>query len=169
MFGRVCRTRACARALRAGPFPRHTIARRLQSTGTASTVDPKISAIVQEISKLTLLETSVLVSELKIALNIADIAPLAAVSAAPAATAAPAEEAAPVEEKMIFAVKLESFDAKSKPKIIKEVKTLLGVSLVEAKKTVEAAPKVLKEGVPKEDAEKIKQTIEALGGKVTLD
>lgn len=69
----------------------------------------------------------------------------------------------------MFNLKLESFDAKSKPKIIKEVKNLLGLSLVESKKFVEAAPKMLKENVVKEDAEKIKAAIEAAGGKVALE
>ena len=136
----------------------------------AAPVDPKIAAIVDQISTLTLLETSALVTELKTRLNISDIA-LPAAGAAPAA--APAAEAeAPkeeVEEKTIFSIKLESFDAKAKPKIIKEVKTLLGLSLVEAKKFVEAAPKVLKDNVAKEDADKIKATLEGLGAKVALE
>lgn len=137
----------------------------------ASEVSPKISAIVDEISKLTILETSALVSELKSRLNIPDIAMPAGGAAAAAPAAAPVEEeaAAPVEEKMIFNIKLESFDAKSKPKVIKEVKNLLGLSLVESKKLVESAPKMLKENVPKEDADKIKETIEALGGKIALE
>ncbi|PSK41087.1 ribosomal protein L7/L12 [Candidozyma pseudohaemuli] len=133
-------------------------------------VDPKISAIVDQISTLTLLETSTLVSELKTRLNISDIA-LPAAGAAPAAPAAPVEEEVKevVEEKTIFAIKLQEFDAKAKPKIIKEVKGLLGLSLVESKKFVEAAPKVLKDNVAKEDAEKIKATLEGLGAKIVLE
>lgn len=95
-----------------------------------------------------------------------------AAGAAPAAAAAPAAEEVVEEapkEKTMFNLKLESFDAKSKPKIIKEVKNLLGLSLVESKKFVESAPKVLKENVVKEDAEKIKAALEAVGGKVTMD
>ncbi|EDO19407.1 hypothetical protein Kpol_1002p54 [Vanderwaltozyma polyspora DSM 70294] len=144
------------------------------ATGAAATpVDPKISKIVEEISKLTLLETSSLIKELKTQLDIPDIAmPVAGVAAAPAGGAA-AEEAAAEEEKpqekSVFGIKLESFDAKSKPKIIKEIKNLLGLSLVEAKKFVEAAPKLLKENVAKDEAEKIKTTLEGLGGKVTLE
>lgn len=132
-------------------------------------VDPKISQIVDQISTLTLLETSALVTELKERLNISDIA-LPAAGAAPVA-AAPVEEEVKevVEEQTIFSVKLDSFDAKSKPKIIKEVKSLLGLSLVESKKFVEAAPKVLKENVAKEDADKIKATLEGLGAKVSLE
>lgn len=156
------------------------VAIRLQSTAAAAAapttesapVDPKISSIVESISKLTLLETASLISELKTQLNIPDIA-LPAAGAAPAAAAPAAEEEAPAkeaqEEKTIFSIKLESFDAKSKPKIIKEVKGLLDLSLVESKKFVEAAPKVLKENVAKEDAEKIKATLEALGAKVSLE
>lgn len=132
-------------------------------------VDPKISQIVDQISTLTLLETSALVTELKERLNISDIA-LPAAGAAPVA-AAPVEEEVKevVEEQTIFSIKLDSFDAKSKPKIIKEVKSLLGLSLVESKKFVEAAPKVLKENVAKEDADKIKATLEGLGAKVSLE
>lgn len=102
-------------------------------------------------------------------MDIPDISFPAAGAAAPAA----AVEEAVVEEKpkeqTIFTLKLESFDPKSKPKIIKEVKNLLGLSLVESKKFVESAPKVLKEGVTKEDAEKIKEAIEAVGGKVVME
>ena len=139
-----------------------------------SEVDPKISKIVEDISKLTLLETSALVTELKSKLNIPDISFPAAGSApaaAPADGAAKAEEAeeAKPEEKTVFGIKLESFDAKSKAKIIKEIKGLLGLSLVEAKKFVEAAPKILKENVAKDDAEKIKTTLEGLGAKVSLE
>lgn len=152
----------------------NALACRYNSTQPA--VDPKIKNIVDEISKLTLLETSSLISELKSQLNIPDIAfPAAgAVAAGQGAGAAAAEESGAQEEekpeeKTIFAIKLESFDAKSKPKIIKEVKNLLGLSLVEAKKFVEAAPKVLKDNVAKDDADKIKATLEGLGAKVALE
>lgn len=97
---------------------------------------------------------------------------MAAAPGAPgAAAAAEAEEdAAPAAaEKTLFNIKLMAFDAGSKPKIIKEVKNLLGLSLVESKKFVEAAPKVLKESVPKEDAEKIMATLKELGATVELE
>lgn len=100
--------------------------------------------------------------------------PMGNFSAGPAgpAVTAPVEEdeAAPaVQEKTLFNLKLESFDAGAKPKIIKEIKSMLGLSLVDSKKFVESAPKVLKEGVPKEEAEKIVETLKALGGKVSMD
>lgn len=170
-------TRCSARALRT--VPRRSIlasATRLNSTAApaapAASVDPKITKIVEDISKLTLLETASLISELKSQLNIPDIS-FPSAGAAPAAAPAAAEEEAPAkeeqEEQTIFSIKLESFDAKSKPKIIKEVKGLLGLSLVESKKFVEAAPKILKENVAKEDADKIKAALEALGAKVVLE
>jgi len=95
-----------------------------------------------------------------------------AVSAAPAAVSA--IEEAPVEEKpkekTIFNVKLESFDAAAKPKIIKEVKSLNPtLTLVAAKALVESLPKVLKENLPKEDAEKMKKLFEGLGAVVKLE
>ncbi|KAG9793305.1 hypothetical protein KCU88_g629, partial [Aureobasidium melanogenum] len=99
-------------------------------------------------------------------------APAAAPGAGSAAAAAPAEEeeAAPAPaEKTMFTLKLESFDATAKPKIIKEVKSMLGLSLVDSKKFVESAPKVLKESVPKEDAEKIVAAMKALGAVVKME
>jgi large subunit ribosomal protein L7/L12 len=94
----------------------------------------------------------------------------AAGPAAPAAAPVEEEEAAPAQqEKTMFNLKLQSFDAGAKPKIIKEVKSMLGLSLVDSKKFVESAPKMMKESVPKEEAEKIVATLKALGGVVTME
>jgi large subunit ribosomal protein L7/L12 len=107
-------------------------------------------------------------------LNIPDVAlqsfaPAAGGAAAPAA-AAPEEAAEePVQEKTMFNLKLQSFDAAAKPKIIKEVKSLLGLSLVESKKFVESVPKMLKEGLVKEEAEKIAKTLKDLGAVAVLE
>jgi len=96
-----------------------------------------------------------------------------AASAAP--TAAPTEEAdAAVEEKpkekTIFTLTLQKFDAASKPKVIREVKSLVpNMTLMDAKKFVESVPIMLKENVTKEDAEKFKANFEALGATLTLD
>jgi large subunit ribosomal protein L7/L12 len=62
-----------------------------------------------------------------------------------------------------------SFEAGSKPKVIKEVKNMLGLSLVDSKKFVESAPKMMKESVPKEEAEKIIATLKELGAVVTRE
>ncbi|ERS96389.1 50S ribosomal protein l12 [Sporothrix schenckii 1099-18] len=153
-----------------GVAPRR-IARRNNSTEAA--VDPKIATIVDQISQLTLLETASLVSSLKTRLNIPDL-PIGGFAAGPAAPAAAAEaaeedEAPAAAEKSLFTLKLESFDAGSKPKVIKEIKSLLGLSLVDSKKFVESAPKMMKESVPKEEAEKIIATLKELGAVVTMD
>ena len=92
-------------------------------------------------------------------------------AAGPAAPAAAVEEeAAPVQqEKTLFNLKLESFEAGSKPKIIKEIKSMLGLSLVDSKKFVEGAPKMMREAVPKEEAEKVVELLKGLGAKVSME
>ncbi|KAK8194606.1 mitochondrial 54S ribosomal protein bL12m, partial [Phyllosticta capitalensis] len=151
------------------------VTRRWQSTeAAAAPTNPKIANIVDQISQLTLLETADLVSSLKTRLNIPDM-PVGGFAAAPAA-AAPAEaaaeeeEAAPVaQEKTLFTLKLQSFDAGAKPKVIKEIKSMLGLSLVDSKKFVESAPKQMKENVPKDEGEKIIETMKALGAVVVME
>lgn len=90
-------------------------------------------------------------------------------AAAPAAAEEPEEAAPKQEEKTLFNLKLESFEATAKPKVIKEIKSMLGLSLVDSKKFVEAAPKLMKEGVPKEEAEKIIETLKGLGAVVKME
>ncbi|KAF8245594.1 ClpS-like protein [Wilcoxina mikolae CBS 423.85] len=166
-------SRCCTRLARtsAVKFPISALpaSRRWNSTATT---DPKIASIVDQISGLTLLQTAELVSSLKSRLNIPDMALqsfAAAPAAAPAAAAAEEPEEDVVQEKTMFNVKLASFEVAAKPKIIKEVKSLLGLSLVDSKKFVESAPKMLKEGLSKEDAEKIQKTLQDLGAKVELE
>ncbi|KAG1792426.1 ribosomal protein L7/L12 C-terminal domain-containing protein [Suillus plorans] len=133
--------------------------------------DPTIGRIVDDISGLTLLQAADLVTLLKSRLNIQEIAMPAASAAAPAA--AQVEEAAVEEkpkEKTIFNLKLQSFDAAAKPKIIREVKALIpNLTLIDAKKFVESVPQVLKENMPKEDADKLKEVLEKLGAVVVLE
>ncbi|KAK3357587.1 54S ribosomal protein L12 [Lasiosphaeria hispida] len=167
----------CARQLRTtatapvrAALVQQRIARRHNST---EAVSPKISGIVDQISQLTLLETADLVASLKSRLNIPDL-PVGGFAAGPAfsgpAAVVEEEEAAPAAaEKTLFNLKLMSFEAGAKPKIIKEVKSLLGLSLVDSKKFVESAPKIMKESVPKEDAEKIVATMKELGAVVVLE
>lgn len=66
-------------------------------------------------------------------------------------------------------MKLVSFETTAKPKVIKEIKNLLGLSLVDSKKFVESAPKMMKESVPKDEAEKIVATLKELGAKVEME
>jgi large subunit ribosomal protein L7/L12 len=96
-------------------------------------------------------------------------APATGAGAAPAAAAeAPEDAPPPVAEKAVLTVKLESFEATAKAKVIREVKALLGCNLVEAKNLVEKAPTVIKENVVKDDAKKLKEVMEKLGAKVSL-
>ncbi|CBQ69480.1 related to 60S ribosomal protein L12, mitochondrial [Sporisorium reilianum SRZ2] len=147
-------------------------------TAAPAAVDAKISTIVDQIEKLTLLEAADLVSHLKTRLNITEIAmPAASAAAAPAAGAGAgaadeaAEEAAKPKEKTVFTLKLTGLkDPTAKAKVIREVKAAnSNMNLVEAKKFVESTPQVLKEGLNKEDAEKLKTAIEAAGGTVELE
>jgi ribosomal protein L7/L12 len=128
----------------------------------------KITKMVTDISQLTLLETSQLVAELKLQLNIKDIVPtVAATTTAPLAPEQPQEQA---PEKTSFKITLSSIDSAQKAKMIKEVKQLLvGANLVEAKKFVESVPKVLKENVDKEEALKVKKLLESIGGVVLME
>ncbi|KAI0758265.1 ribosomal protein L7/L12 C-terminal domain-containing protein [Irpex lacteus] len=142
-----------------------------EAASTPLPSDPRLVKIVDDISGLTLLQAADLVTLLKSRLNIQEIAMPSAAPAAPAAAAAaeaPAEEKP--KEKTVFNVKLESFDAASKPKIIREVKAMIpNLTLIDAKKFVESLPKVLKENVAKEDAEKLKKAFTDLGGVVVLE
>jgi large subunit ribosomal protein L7/L12 len=91
-------------------------------------------------------------------------------AAAQGEAAAEEDDAAPAkQEKTLFNLKLQSFETGSKPKVIKEIKSLLGLSLVDSKKFVESAPKLMKEGIPKEEAEKIVEAMKALGAVVAME
>jgi len=82
---------------------------------------------------------------------------------------APPEEEKP-KEKTIFNIVIQAVDASSKAKVIREVKTLLpNLNLMEAKKFVESVPKIVKENLPKDEAEKLKSNLEALGATVVME
>ena len=120
----------------------------------------KITAMIEEIKTLTVLELSELVHALEDEFGVSAAAPVAV-----AAAAAPAAEAA--AEKTEFDVVLADFGAE-KIKVIKEVRGLTGAGLAEAKAIVEGVPAKIKEGVSKEEAEEIKSKLEAVGAKVEL-
>lgn len=120
-----------------------------------------INAIVEEIKALSLLEVKELTDALKETFGVEAIA-----MGAPAAGAGAA--AAEVEEKTEFDVVLASFDASAKIKVIKAVREITGLGLADAKAVVEAAPKAIKEGVSKDEAEELKKKLEEVGAKVEL-
>jgi len=127
----------------------------------------KTDEILDSLKSLSLLEASELVKQIEEAFGVSAAASAGVVMAAPGAAAGgDGNDAA--EEKTEFEVVLESFDASSKIKVLKEVRNATGLGLGEAKALVEAAPKTIKEGATKEDAEALKKAIEAVGGKVTL-
>ena len=120
----------------------------------------KITALIEEVKALTVLELSELVHALEDEFGVS-----AAAMAAPAAGGAAAPAA---EEKTEFDVVLAGFDAAAKIKVIKVVREITGLGLADAKAMVEGAPKTLKEAVSKDEAEELKKKIEEAGGKVEL-
>jgi large subunit ribosomal protein L7/L12 len=119
-----------------------------------------LEKIVEDLSRLTVLEAAELAKLLEEKWGVSAAAAVA-VAAVPAAGAA----AAPAEEQTEFTVILAAIGAK-KIEVIKEVRAVTGLGLKEAKDLVEAAPKPVKEGVTKEEAEKIKAALEKAGAKV---
>ena len=120
----------------------------------------ELSKIVDELSKLTVLEAADLAKMLEEKWGVT-------AAAAVAVAAGPAAGAAAAEEKTEFTVMLTTVGDK-KIEVIKEVRALTGLGLKEAKDLVEAAPKAVKEGVNKEEADKMKATLEKAGAKVEL-
>ena len=118
--------------------------------------------ILEQLKTLSLLEASELVKQIEEAFGVS-----AAASAGVVMAAAPAAAEA-VEEKTEFDVILESFDPASKIKVLKAVREATGLGLGEAKALVEAAPKAVKEGIAKAEAEALQKTLEEVGGKVTI-
>ena len=120
----------------------------------------KITALIEEVKAMTVLELSELVHALEDEFGVSAAAPVAV-----AAAAAPAAEAA--AEKTEFDVVLASF-GDEKIKVIKAVREITGLGLADAKAVVEAAPKAIKEGVSKDEAEELKKKLEEAGAKVEL-
>ena len=123
----------------------------------------KMEEFVSYIENMTVLELSKLVKTLEERLGVSAAAPVAVAAAAPAAAAA-----APAEEKTEFDVILAGFDDSKKIAVIKEIRGITGLGLKEAKDLVEGAPKTIKEAIAKDEAEKIKATLEGAGAKVEI-
>ena len=117
-----------------------------------------LNKIIDELSKLTVVEAAELSKQLEEKWGVTAAAPVAA---------APAAGAAPAEEKSEFTIFLSSAGDK-KINVIKEVRAITGLGLKEAKDLVEGAPKEIKAGVPKKEADEFKKKLEAAGAKVEL-
>ena len=122
-----------------------------------------VESILESIEKLTLLEAAELVKAMEEKFGVSAAAPVAVAAAAPAAAGAAAEDA-DAEVSVILA----SVPADKKIAVLKEVRTLTGLGLKEAKDLVEAAPKAVKENIKKDEAESIKKTLEAAGAVVEI-
>ena len=127
-------------------------------------VSQEMEQFISYVEKLSVLELSKLVKALEERLGVSAAAPVAVAAAPAAAGAAPAAAA---EEQTEFTVILADAGA-SQINGIKEVRAITGLGLKDAKDLVEAAPKAVKEGVSKEDAQKIKEQLEAAGAKVEV-
>ncbi len=129
---------------------------------TAVELEPELEELAGKLDGLTLVQASQLVKHLEDKWGVSAAAPVAV------AAAASPDAAAAEEEKTSFDVILESAGDK-RVQVIKEVRAITGLGLKEAKELVDAAPKAIKEGVSKEDAEEIKGKIEAAGGTAKID
>jgi len=121
--------------------------------------------IVEQLKSLTLLEASELVKAIEETFGVSAAAPVGGMMMAAVGGAAPAEE---VEEKTAFDVFLDEVPADKKIAVLKVVREITGLGLKDAKDLVEAAPKVVKEGMTKDAAEAAKKQIEEAGGKVSI-
>ena len=121
----------------------------------------KMKSVIETVEKMTVMELADLVKALEDKFGVVAAAPAAA-AVAVGAGAAPA-----AEEKSVFTVVLASAGA-SKIQVIKELRTITSLGLKEAKDLVDGAPKTVKEGATKEEAEKIKKQLEAAGAKIEL-
>jgi len=126
-------------------------------------LDAELEKLAGKLDNLTLLQASQLVKHLEDKWGVSAAAPVAV-----AAFAGAGDGAAAAEEKSTFNVILESAGQK-KIQVIKEVRAITGLGLKEAKELVDGAPKAIKEGCSKEEAEELKGKIEAAGGSVKLD
>lgn len=127
-----------------------------------------LDQIVDQLSGLTVLEAAELVKKLETKWGVSAAAPVAIAAAAPAAAGGGAAAPAPAEEKTSFDIILKDAGA-NKIGVIKEVRAVVpNLGLADAKALVESAPKTIKEGVDKKEAEEIKKKLEAAGAKVEI-
>ena len=140
-----------------------TEAAEAEAQGEKKEYSPKIQNILNELKTFTLLELSDLVKAFEEEFGVSAAVPMMGIAAAPAGEGEAKEE----EEKTTFDVVLESVGDK-KIQVIKAVRAVTSLGLKEAKELVEGAPKAVKEGISKEEAEKVKKEIEGAGASVSL-
>lgn len=126
-----------------------------------------IEKLIDEVSNMTVLELSELVKALEEKFDVSAAAPVMAAGMMPAVAAGGEAEEAVVEEKTAFDVQLKEI-GDQKIKVIKEVRAITGLGLKEAKAAVEEAPTIVKEGVSQEEADEVKEKLEAVGAVVEI-
>jgi len=126
-----------------------------------------IEKLIDEVSNMTVLELSELVKALEEKFDVSAAAPVMAAGMMPVAAAGGEAEEAVVEEQTAFDVQLKEF-GDQKIKVIKEVRAITGLGLKEAKAAVEEAPTIVKEGVSQEEADEVKEKLEAVGAVVEI-
>ncbi|MDD5026657.1 MAG: 50S ribosomal protein L7/L12 [Candidatus Peribacteraceae bacterium] len=126
------------------------------------TLSAKEKAVIDALEKLNVIELNTVVKYMEKTYGISAAAPVAVAAAAPAAGAAAADE-----EKSSYNIELTDSGAQ-KIAVIKVVREITGLALGDAKAAVDGAPKVIKEGIPKAEADELKKKLEAAGAKVTL-
>jgi large subunit ribosomal protein L7/L12 len=126
-----------------------------------------IEKLIDEVSNMTVLELSELVKALEEKFDVSAAAPVMAAGMMPVAAAGGEAEEAVVEEQTAFDVQLKEF-GDQKIKVIKEVRAITGLGLKEAKVAVEEAPTIVREGVSQEEADEVKEKLEAVGAVVEI-
>ena len=126
-----------------------------------------IEKLIDEVSNMTVLELSELVKALEEKFDVSAAAPVMAAGMMPVAAAGGEAEEAVAEEKTAFDVQLKEF-GDQKIKVIKEVRAITGLGLKEAKVAVEEAPTIVREGVSQEEADEVKEKLEAVGAVVEI-
>jgi large subunit ribosomal protein L7/L12 len=134
----------------------------MQATETGKAHSERVQKIVDELGKMSILDLVELNKAIETTFGVTAAAPMMAMAAGPAAAAAPVAEA-----KTTFDVVLMEAGA-NKINVIKEVRAITNLGLKEAKTLVETPPKAVKEGVPKEEADKLKAQLESAGAKVEI-
>lgn len=141
------------------------------AAGAGGALSSKVSSLVDEVVALNMLEVKQLTEALKERLGVDDSAAMPMMNPAMMAAMTPGAPVAaePVVEKTEFDVKLAKFDPSKKIAVIKEVRAITGLGLKESKALVESAPKVIKAGLSKADAEEIRDKLNELGGTIELE
>uniref|UniRef100_A0AAV1T1S5 Uncharacterized protein n=1 Tax=Peronospora matthiolae TaxID=2874970 RepID=A0AAV1T1S5_9STRA len=165
------RRTTCAHRVRlsqAAFFSTDNVAKAPTNAEEEMALTPKVQTVLDQILELNMIEIAELSHAIQTKFGIAESAFQVGMGGGASGSAAPAVEEAK-EEKTAFDVKLASFDAKSKIKVIKEVRAITGLGLKEAKELVEGAPSTVKKDVKKEEADELVEKLKAVGAVVELE